>query len=256
MTTPVTRRTRHCWPAVAIALAGVLGAACTDDSITGPTAPPPEAGDRTFPTSTSTIPDTTTATSDTTATTDTAPTSTAPLGLPPVSTLVPQVPAPLDPNDPNNRFAPPDTPDEIAIITAYIEAADRSNKFTSTFPRDLNDPLILDGPFTAQQIEQELSNGAEDNELRQTLDVSGGITYRPFVADYEPGDTTALVLDCQLDATVWRNADTGEIIPPPNDSYPNTGPDVATATSVVATMVLVDGKWLVESGSGQPGACL
>jgi hypothetical protein len=254
MTTPATRNPRHRSAALAIVAACAMITGCTDDSITGPTAPPPEAGDRTFPTSTSTIPDTTTATSDTTATT--AATTTSLLGLPPVSTLVPQVPAPLDPNDPNNRRQPPDTPDEIAIIAAYIEAADRSNKYLSTFPLDPNDPLIVEGPYTRDRAEVFRSFAAPSNELRQVLDVTGGMTFRPFVAGYEPGDTTALVFDCQLDATVWRNADTGEIIPPPNDSYPNTGPDVATATSVVATMVLVDGKWLVESGSGQPGACL
>jgi hypothetical protein len=226
-----------------------FAAGCNDEGVTGPTAPPPETAAPTAPT--------TTDNSTTVATTaaDTGPATTAKAALPTVSTIIPQVSAPLDPNDRNNRLAPPDTPEEIAIITAYIEAGDRANTFYSIFPRDPDDPLLLEGPFTPERIERDLAGAADDNELRQTLDVSGGITYRPYITGYSLGDSEAIVFDCQLDATVWRNADSGEVVPPPNDSYPNTGPDVASPTGVVAKLLLADGRWLVDSVSSDPRAC-
>jgi hypothetical protein len=165
------------------------------------------------------------------------------------------VPGELDPDDKNNRSAPPDTPEEIAIIAAYIEGLDRLNAFYATFPVDPNSPLLVDGPFTAELIEFEQVSAGEQNAARERLDVSGGLTLRPYIVSFTPGGTTALVFDCQLDATVWRDTDTGEVVPPPNDTYPNTGPDVATATSLSTRMELVGGKWLAGRTSSQPGAC-
>jgi chemotaxis response regulator CheB len=165
------------------------------------------------------------------------------------------VPGELDPDDKNNRRQAPDTPEEIAIIAAYIEGLDRLNAFYATFPADPNDPVLVDGPFTAEVIEFEQETALKREAERRVLDVSGGLTLRPYIVSFTPGETTALVFDCQLDATVWRNADTGEVVPPPNDSFPNTGPDVATATSLSIEMELVGGEWLVGTGSSQPGAC-
>jgi len=60
------------------------------------------------------------------------------------------------------------------------------------------------------------------------------------------------VWDCQIDATFWKDVDSGEKAPP--DAYPNVGPPgVETGTETV--MVRVDGMWLVDSGSVEERAC-
>jgi hypothetical protein len=246
---------RHARIAPLIALAISAGTACNDNEITGPTAPPPEVDDRTFPTTATTLPDTSPST-ETTGSASSGPTTTAEPALPTVSTIVPTVPQPLDPNDPNNRREVPNTPDELAILAAYIDASDRITAYYSKSPSDANDPLIVDGPFTTDRIQREQTTGQQNNEARERLDVSGGITLRPYIVGFSPGDTTAVVFDCQLDATVWRNADTGEVIPPPNDTYPNTGPEVATAIGLSAQLTLVGDRWLFDSATSQAGACL
>jgi hypothetical protein len=244
--------------AVIAALALVLAAAgCDDSSTTGPTAPPPDDGETTAIATTPTT--TTTTTPDTTGTDETTSTTAGSGGLPTVSTIIPQVPGELDPSDPNNqRFTTPDDPEQQAIIAAYIEASDRLAASYSTFPRNPDDPLLVDGPYTAEWIQRNQKSAIAVNESTpRILDVSGGVTYRPYITGYVEGDDEAVVFDCQLDASVWRDPATGEKIDPsPVAGYPNTGPEIASPAPVGAKMIKADGRWLMDDAVSQPGACL
>jgi hypothetical protein len=248
------KHSRRSSSALLVVLA-LAAAGCNDDSITGPTAPPPDDGETTAVTNTTTASSSTTDAAS--SSTDIGPTTTARPALPTVSTIIPQVPAPLDPNDPNNRLAPPDTPEEIAIIAAYIEGLDIGIA-VRTAPANPDDPRLLDAPLTADVISRTRQGIAEDIAAGRVLDVSGGITYRPYITGYAPGDTEAVVFDCQLDATVWRSIETGEIVDPPSAGFPNSGPDTATEVGIAARLVLDDGRWLMTSTStsGGAGACV
>ena len=94
---------------------------------------------------------------------------------------------------------------------------------------------------------------ADRTALNQVLDISGGITLRPYVVEDDDGDPDRVfVWDCQIDATFWKDIDTGEKAPP--DAFPNAGPP-GVETGVVAVMVNVDGRWLLDEGALEPQAC-
>jgi hypothetical protein len=248
---------RRALTAATVAWLITAAAGCDDSSTTGPTAPPPDDGETTAVATTPTT--TTTTTPDTTGTDETTSTTAGSGGLPTVSTIIPQVPGELDPSDPNNqRFTTPDDPEQQAIIAAYLEASDRIAAFYATFPLDPASPVVAEGPFTpaAKETLRRISTTA--NELtRRILDVSGGYTNRPYIIGYTEGADEAVVFDCALDATVWRDPATGDKIDPsPVPGYPNTGPDIASQAPVSAEMVKIDGKWLMDTSEEQPGACL
>jgi hypothetical protein len=247
---------RHARIAPLIALAISAGTACNDNEITGPTAPPPEVDDRTFPTTATTLPDTSPST-ETTGAASSGPTTTAEPALPTVSTIIPQNSTPLDPNDPNNQIAPPSTPDEVAIIAAYIEGLDTLGAVRAA-PADPNDPRLDAAPLTPSLRDATRQGITNDIAAGRVLDVSGGVRYRPYIVSYSPGQTMAVVLDCQLDATVWRSTSTGDVVDPPTPGYPNTGPDVATEIGISADLVFEGGRWLLASASSSTagGACV
>lgn len=216
------------------------------------TAPGPST-DAPIPTSTSTTAppqDTTTssAAASTTATTE-APSSTTTEAAP--STAIPQAPAPLDPDDPNNQRTV--APEEQPIVEAYRRAVEAELVTYSRWPLDPESPELVNGPFTARVMEPIRQGIADRTALNQVLDISGGITLRPYVVEDDDGDPDRVfVWDCQIDATFWKDVDTGEKAPP--DAFPNAGPP-GVATGVVAVMVNVDGRWLLDQGALEPQAC-
>ena len=217
------------------------------------TAPGPST-DAPIPTSTSTTapPDDTTtssAASSTTATTEAPPRTTTEAA--PSSTAIPQAPAPLDPDDPNNQRTV--APEEQPIVEAYRRAVEAELVTYSRWPLDPDSPELVNGPFTARVMEPIRQGIADRTALNQVLDISGGITLRPYVVEDDDGDPDRVfVWDCQIDATFWKDVDTGEKAPP--DAFPNAGPP-GVATGVVAVMVNVDGRWLLDQGALEPQAC-
>ena len=217
------------------------------------TAAPGPSTNAPIPTSTSTTAppqDTTTssAAASTTATTE-APSSTTPEAAP--STAIPQAPAPLDPDDPNNQRTV--APEEQPIVEAYRRAVEAELVTYSRWPLDPESPELVNGPFTARVMEPIRQGIADRTALNQVLDISGGITLRPYVVEDDDGDPDRVfVWDCQIDATFWKDVDTGEKAPP--DAFPNAGPP-GVATGVVAVMVNVDGRWLLDQGALEPQAC-
>lgn len=179
-----------------------------------------------------------------------APESTTSEPAPP-STLIPPVPAPLDPDDANNQRVV--EPDEEPIVAAYRQAVEAELLTYSRWPLDPESPELVNGPFTARVMEPIRQGIADRTELNQVLDISSGITLRPYVVEDDDGDPNrAFVWDCQIDATFWKDVETGEKAPP--DAFPNAGPP-GVETGVVAVMVNVDGRWLLDEGALEPQAC-
>ncbi|MEP7115364.1 MAG: hypothetical protein ABI862_19030, partial [Ilumatobacteraceae bacterium] len=185
-------------------------------------------------TTTVTEPQQTTATTTTTTTT---------------TTVIPPAALVTDPNNPNNLHT--SLPTQQPIIDAYLEAIHAETLTYSEWPLDPRSARLVSAPITAKMLDRENSGMVERTKLNQVLDITGGITFRPYVV--ENGDPNkAFVWDCQIDATFWKDHETGAKAPP--DAWPNVGPP-GVETGVVAVMILVDGKWMLDDGAPEPQAC-
>lgn len=245
----------------ALAALGVLAlAACSGDGSADPATTPAIPGETTDATtnptstevgSTSTI--ATTSTAPTTATSSAttvpiAPTSTTP---PTPSTLIPPAALETDPASPNNQRVV--TPEQQPVIDAYRAGVEAENLTYARWPLDPASPELTAAPFTDKARGAIESGIAERTALNQVLDISGGLTLRPYVVEDDDGDPNRVfVWDCQIDATFWKDADTGEKAPP--DAFPNAGPP-GVEIGVVAVLVNVDGQWLLDEGGLEPQAC-
>lgn len=169
----------------------------------------------------------------------------------PPSTAIPQAPAPIDPDDPNNQRT--SLPEHEAILGAYRRAVEGELLTYSRWPLDPESPELVNGPFTARVMEPIRQGIADRTALNQVLDIDDGITLRPYVIEDDDGDPNRVfVWDCQIDATFWKDVDTGEKAPP--DAFPNVGPP-GVETGVVAVMVNLDGQWRLDEGALEPRAC-
>lgn len=260
---------------------GLIGAACTsnsdgfepgapiptddavssaDDTVVRPPAETP-------PTSTDTASSTSTATttvpeSESTSTTDAADSTTTP-ATEPEGDLDPAAQAPgfdfppadleTDPDSPNNNRVV--DPEDVPILDAYFAAALAQTAVFSEWPLDPASPVLDDAPFTDRVRDGFGAGLAARTQLNQVLDVSGGSTSRPYVIEDDDGDPDRVIVwDCQVDATFWKDVDSGEKAPPESRGHPNVGPpgvEIGTATA----LVLRDGQWLVDEGGYEPRAC-
>ena len=260
---------------------GLIGAACAGDSDgfepgapiptdttdstagdTSPTSPDETPLDTagTATTSTSTSATTNPEPPDTSAT-DVAGTSTTATEPAPEPSFTPQAPGfdfppadlETDPGSPNNNRVV--DPEDEPILDAYFEAALAQTAVFSEWPLDPSSPVLDDAPFTDRVRDGFGAGLAERTQLNQVLDVSGGSTSRPYVIDDDDGDPDRVIVwDCQVDATFWKDIDTGEKAPPEPGGHPNAGPpgvEIGTSTA----LVLRDGRWLVDEGGYEPRAC-
>ena len=93
----------------------------------------------------------------------------------------------------------------------------------SSWPLDPDHPHCWSAPLHSEALALVRGGVARRTELNQVLDISGGLTSRPYVIEDDDGDSDrAIVWDCQIDATFWKDVDTGVKAPP--DAYPNVGP--------------------------------
>lgn len=243
-------------------IVSLIAMGCSSDESAEPTltpAPPTRADGSTTtdpaPTSTSTTepPNETTASSSVATTTvATGPSSdpTTTEAAPP-STVIPPAPAPIDPDDPNNQRTI--LPEHEPMLDAYRRAVEAELLTYSRWPLDPESPELVGGPFTAKVMEPIRQGIADRTALNQVLDIGDGITLRPYVIEDDDGDPNRVfVWDCQIDATFWKDVDTGQKAPP--DAFPNAGPP-GVETGVVAVMVNADGQWLLDEGALEPRAC-
>lgn len=255
------------WTATVLAT-GALLAACagsSDDfkpgaSIPGDGTRSPAATSSTPATSTTTAPTTTATEVPATAASTTADTAVSAPSTDPEVVATPQAPGfdipaadlETDPTSPNNNrlIRPEDEP----VIAAYLAAGEAQLTAFSTLPLDADSPELLAAPFTSEALDGLATGFAYRSEQNQVLDISQGVTARPYVIEDDDGDPDrAIVWDCQIDATFWKDVGTGEKAPP-EESYPNVGaPGVELGTA--ALMVRVGGEWLAASGSLEPRAC-
>lgn len=252
-----TSRLRVLVGAVVIVVAGCSGDGATDPETT-PAIPSASTVDSSAPTSTSAASTTSAAVTTASPTTGNATTvqpsvSTAP--PPPISptpsTLIPPAPLETDPASPNNQRVV--TPDQQPIIDAYRAGVEAENLTYARWPLDPASPELTAAPFTDKARGAIEAGIAERTTRNQVLDISGGLTLRPYVVEDDDGDPNRVfVWDCQIDATFWKDADTGDKAPP--DAFPNAGPP-GVEIGVVAVLVNVGGQWLLDEGGLEPQAC-
>lgn len=230
----------------------------TDDIVVAPPAEtPPASTDITTTTSTATTAVPESAATSTTHAADSSTTRTTE----PEADLDPTAQAPgfdfppadleTDPASPsNNRVV---RPEDAPIIEAYLNAFEADMATFSQWPLDPRSPALLASPITDEVLSLYESGIARRTELNQVLDISGGLTSRPYVIEDDDGDPNrAIVWDCQIDATFWKDVDTGEKAPP--DAYPNVGaPGVEFGWA--SALVFENGAWLVAEGGEEPRAC-
>ena len=179
--------------------------------------------------------------------TSSAPTTSSTTGPP--TTLIRPADLVTDPNDPNNLHT--SLPEHQPIIDAYLAGVYAQLITYSRWPLDPTSPELAAAPITERVLQANNDGMVERTQKNQVLDISGGVTLRPYVVENDD-PTRAFVWDCQIDATFWKDKDTGEKAPP--DAWPNLGPP-GVETGVVAVMVLVDGRWLLDDGGLEPQAC-
>lgn len=231
----------------------VLGACSSDNnSDSDLTVPIPTAGTSpisTTSTSTSSSVPVTGSTTTSTSTTSEAPVSTSTTTSGPPITLVRPADLVTDPNDPNNLHA--SLPEHQPIIDAYVAAINAELITYSRWPLDPTSTELMGAPISDEMRSRENSGLVERTQLNQVLDISGGMTLRPYVVENDD-PTRAFVWDCQIDATFWKDKDSGAKAPP--DAWPNNGPP-GVEVGISAVMVLVEGEWLLDDGGLEPRAC-
>lgn len=249
-----------------LALVMTTSAACNGDGNSDSSAPPvpsataesttESADPATTPESTTTGPESTTTELNPVPTTPAPPpsTTTAPIELPPVSTLVPQVPAELltpeqlDPFNVNNSR--PILPEHVPVIEAYLRAANAYGLVASRAPLDPDAPELLAAPYTPEVLIEEQADLRARAQRGEILDVSQGSNNRPYVIG--PVTEIAVLFDCYLDGTYWLAADGSPI--PPTEIFRAT-PGSIIEGGVRINMVQRDGQWLFNSGQIDDGAC-
>jgi hypothetical protein len=187
--------------------------------------------------------------------TDPPTTTTTTVPLPPVSTLVPEVPADLlrpeqlDPNNANNSR--PILPEHLPVIEAHLRLLQLGTKVSSTWPVDGDSPLLLEAPVTPENL-LGIQEAARGRFARgEVLNVEQGVTFRPYVVG--PVTDTATVMDCELAGHYWVKADTGELVPP--TEVWAAGPGRIVEVGLRETWVLRDGQWLALEQVIDPSAC-
>jgi hypothetical protein len=175
--------------------------------------------------------------------------------LPPVTTLVPEVPQELlspeqaDPAAPDNSR--PVLPEQVPVLEAYLSSIQATTAVSSTWPIDPESPLVLGAAITPDGIVQFQQASAGRLARGEVLNVSQGVTFRPYVVG--PVTDTATVMDCELAGHYWVKVATGELLPP-NEIWP-AGPGHIVEVGLRETFVLRDGRWLSASSQIDPAAC-
>jgi hypothetical protein len=153
------------------------------------------------------------------------------------------IPSETDPDDPN--VVPP-LPEDAEILAAYAEAQAAYHEQASREPLDPEpsarlEAAILDGgQLLAENILRPQS------EAGRHLDLSDGIVLRPVVIADPRSDTEAFIFDCQFDGTVFVDADGG--------LADGQAPGVKEFPQI-ASLVRVDGRWIVDRLTRDERAC-
>ncbi|MEM1334012.1 MAG: hypothetical protein AAGG08_11180 [Actinomycetota bacterium] len=154
--------------------------------------------------------------------------------------FVPTEPSPDDPN-----VVPP-LPEDVEIIAAYAEAQAAYHEQASMEPIPAEPSARLaaavsdGGARLAENIFVPAASAGEH------LDLTDGIVLRPVVIADPRSETEAFIFDCQFDGTVFVNTDgtLAEGQTPGVKEFPQ-----------IASIVKVDGEWIVERLTRDERAC-
>ena len=160
--------------------------------------------------------------------------------LPKVWAFVPSVPAPND-----NHVQPP-LPEDLPIITAYLEAQTSAFELLAIRPTPTKaSPRAIAAHSAAalSALESDLQKHASAGEY---YDLAEGIVLRPVVIATPRSDAEAFIFDCQLDSSGWRKADgtlaAGEVAG-------------SKRFSQIARMTRVNDRWFTDAVSVDERVC-
>ncbi len=144
-----------------------------------------------------------------------------------------------DPQDPSVFTV---QPDDIEILEAYANAVTAFYRTATTDlvidPADFEPYMVDSGKQFEQSLENALAGGYVDT-------LGSGVYLRPYVLADQRNPTAAVIFDCTVsdEAFALRTAPIREGGEP-------------VQRGQLATMVLVDGRWMVEAFAEEPAACL
>ncbi|CAB4604495.1 MAG: hypothetical protein F2534_23455 [Actinobacteria bacterium] len=144
-----------------------------------------------------------------------------------------------DPDDPSVFTV---QPDDIPILEAYANASLAYYRAATT-TRTTEHPDFAKY-FTDSGAKFEVSfQQARDGGF--VLSLGTGVVLRPYIPADQRSATSAIVLDCYLQNQQFFL---------PSEGAP--APAELTTSPTIASMVLVDGQWKIESSASEPAACL
>ena len=143
--------------------------------------------------------------------------------------------------DPDVR---PVLPEDQPIVHAYKAYIDAYHQGATSNP--VNSDVDLSAVATPTFAASIRSYLVGQRGKGAVLNISLGVTLRPFVVADPRTSTEVYVNDCQLDGTYWADA----------SGQPLTGEHAAVRRNgVLVKLVLRDGKWLVDGGGQDSRAC-
>lgn len=147
--------------------------------------------------------------------------------------------------DGDSNVVPP-LPEDRDILAAYAEAQaayheQASMQPLSAEPSDRLAAAMVDG---GQRLAENVLGPAAS--AGQHLDLTDGIVLRPVVIADPRSDSEAFIFDCQLDGTVFVNAD---------GSLPDGQTRGVKQFPQIASVVYQDGEWIVERLTRDERAC-
>ena len=160
--------------------------------------------------------------------------------LPKVWAFVPSVPAPND-----NHVQPP-APEDLPIISAYLEAQAAEAAFLTQRPLPtVASQSVIDvrTPAGVKSFEALLQLHAAAGDY---YDLADGVVVRPVVIASPRSGVEAFIFDCELDSSGWRKAD---------GTLAAGAVGGVTKYPAIARMVNVDGRWVTDALTTDERVC-
>ena len=160
---------------------------------------------------------------------------------------IPTVPLPTS-TAPNPNLAHIVRPEDTPILEAYVKYITAIHQAYSRNPIDADPATLFENLVTKGKYRTIKENLARRRDAGSTLNVTGGVTIRPFVLSDPRTASEATVWDCQRDGSFFFDAATGVPAAGENPGVKQYG--------TAALVVLLDGVWVVDITEAKSGACL
>ena len=135
------------------------------------------------------------------------------------------------------------------VIAAFVDVANAA----ISVQQDPSDTTAYALAPLASDLRASVTESAQARAAAgQVLDVSAGLTVRPYVVEQED-PSLGLVYDCSINAAVWRDETSGEPVEA-STGWPQVGaPGIERGVGYL--FELSGGEWLLTSAFTEPGAC-